>query len=116
MKCTKCGYEHKDDVQANVKHIAFKINELGHLVSDDIELISKELQLSDRQVKKYISLINNYGEEDLLKKISLGQSINSLTNTLSKKKTVLIQVHKLLQKEYDINYSDLRELLKNYKK
>jgi len=116
MKCHQCGHEHKEDVKNNIKHIALRQNELGHLVSNDIEQISNELQLSDRQVKKYISLINKFGAEDLLKKIEFGESVNSLSKSLSKDKTVLIQAHKMLSKEYDLSYSDLREMLKNQKR
>ena len=115
MKCTKCGHEHKEDVIKTIEHIALKQNELGHLVSSDIESLANDLDLSERQVKKYISLIKSYGSEDLIKKIKFGESVNSLTKSLSKDKTVLIQAHKLLSKEYEISYSELRALLKDYK-
>ena len=115
MKCMKCGHEHKEDVKKNIEYIALRQNELGHLVQDDIESIANKLHLSDRQVKKYIALIKKFGAEDLLKKIEFGESVNSLSKSLSREKTVLVQAHKLISKEYNISYSELRDMLKKYK-
>lgn len=115
MKCTKCGHNHKEDIEKTVKHIALRQNELGHLVASDIESIANELDLSERQVKKYISLIKKYGADELIKKFRHGESVNSLAKSLSRDKAALIQAHKLISKEYDISYSELRDMLKNHK-
>ena len=116
MKCIKCGHDHKENIKKNIEYISSKRNEIGYLVKDDIDSIASELHLSDRQVKKYLALIKKYGADELIRRVQFGESVNSLSKTLSREQTVLLKAHKLISKEYNIGYSELRDLLKSYGK
>lgn len=86
------------------------------LTTEDIKDLSNKLEKSERQVRKYITIIKKHGFGKVIESIKQGESINSLYKSVMGHKTEIARATKLLQREYDITVNELRALLKSYRK
>ena len=117
MKCNNCGYEFTNNLVKNIEIIADKVNELGEDFSSiDIAILGDELELSDRQVRKYMKIIENIGQQEFIERVKNGESINSLEGECKKKKSSLYKAYKSIKQDYDIDFIEFRNLMKQYKK
>ena len=86
------------------------------LTTEDIKDLANKLGKSERQVRKYITIIKKHGFSKVIESIKQGKSINSLYKSVMGHKTEIVRATKLLQREYDITVNELRAFLKPYRK
>lgn len=118
MKCKNCGNELTQALLDNISTISDRVIELGDTMGVvDIAILSDELEISDRQVRKYVKIVESIGQAEFLERVKNGESINSLLETTNKrKKSSIYKGYKAIANEYEIDFIEFRELLKKYKK
>lgn len=109
--------KNKEIIIENIRVVYGTLQKHGELLTtEDIKDLSNKLEKSERQVRKYITIIKKHGFGKVIESIRQGESINSLYKSAMGHKTEIVRATKLLQREYDITVNELRAFLKPYRK
>ena len=109
----------KENIIENIQVVYGTLQKYGEqLTTEDIKDLANKLGKSERQVRKYITIIKKHGFSKVIESIKQGKSINSLYKSVMGHKTEIVRATKLLQREYDITerINELTEHLKVHKK
>ena len=107
----------KENIIENIQVVYGTLQKYGEqLTTEDIKDLANKLGKSERQIRKYITIIKKHGFSKVIESIKQGKSINSLYKSVMGHKTEIVRATKLLQREYDITVNELRAFLKPYRK